>query len=63
MENHVGVMVICLPIDKRDVCTGFSTGKRTASIGEDACIYMILVPIMGIFLPKIHKRFWNWICK
>jgi len=24
---------------------------------------IILVPLMGIFIPKLHKRFWNWITK
>lgn len=24
---------------------------------------LLLIPIMGIMLPKIHKRFWNWIIK
>lgn len=40
MENHVGVMVICLSIDKRHVCPRFSTRKRTASIGKDTCVYI-----------------------
>ena len=22
---------------------------------------VILVPIMGIVIPKLHKKFWNWI--
>ena len=24
---------------------------------------VILVPIMGIVIPKLHKKFWNWIIK
>lgn len=24
---------------------------------------VILVPLMGMVIPKLHKRFWNWICK
>ena len=24
---------------------------------------LILVPIMGIFIPKLHNRFWKWITK
>jgi hypothetical protein len=24
---------------------------------------LILVPVMGIFIPKIHKQFWSWIVK
>jgi antibiotic biosynthesis monooxygenase (ABM) superfamily enzyme len=24
---------------------------------------MILVPLMGIILPKLHQRFWGWIIK
>jgi len=24
---------------------------------------VILVPLMGIFIPKLHKRFWKWITK
>lgn len=24
---------------------------------------LILVPLMGIVIPKLHKRFWNWITK
>jgi antibiotic biosynthesis monooxygenase (ABM) superfamily enzyme len=24
---------------------------------------IILVPLMGIFIPKLHKRFWKWITK
>ena len=40
MENHVGLMVICLSIDKRHVCPRFSTRKRTASIGKDTCVYI-----------------------
>jgi hypothetical protein len=24
---------------------------------------VILVPLMGIFIPKLNKRFWNWITK
>ena len=57
MENHVGVMVICLPIDKRDVCTGFSTGKRTASIGEDACIYIDSRSYHGNIFTKDPQAF------
>ncbi len=39
MENHAGVMVVCVPTYKRDVCHRFSTCKGTASIGEDTCVY------------------------
>ena len=24
---------------------------------------VILVPIMGIVIPKLHKKFWNWTIK
>lgn len=24
---------------------------------------IILVPLMGLVIPNLHKRFWNWICK
>ena len=24
---------------------------------------VILVPLMGIFIPKLHKKFWKWITK
>ena len=24
---------------------------------------LILVPLMGIVLPKLHQRFWGWIIK
>lgn len=24
---------------------------------------IILVPLMGICIPMLHKKFWNWICK
>ena len=24
---------------------------------------LILVPLMGIIIPKLHKKFWNWITK
>jgi antibiotic biosynthesis monooxygenase (ABM) superfamily enzyme len=24
---------------------------------------VILVPLMGIFIPKLHQRFWSWITK
>jgi antibiotic biosynthesis monooxygenase (ABM) superfamily enzyme len=24
---------------------------------------VILVPLMGIFIPKLHKKFWSWITK
>jgi antibiotic biosynthesis monooxygenase (ABM) superfamily enzyme len=24
---------------------------------------LILVPLMGMIIPKLHKRFWKWICK
>jgi antibiotic biosynthesis monooxygenase (ABM) superfamily enzyme len=24
---------------------------------------LILVPLMGIAIPKLHKKFWNWITK
>jgi hypothetical protein len=24
---------------------------------------VILVPVMGIVIPKLHKKFWNWIIK
>ena len=24
---------------------------------------LILVPLMGIVIPKLHKKFWNWITK
>ena len=24
---------------------------------------IILIPLMGIMIPKLHKRFWNWIVK
>ena len=24
---------------------------------------VILFPIMGIVIPKLHKKFWNWIIK
>lgn len=23
----------------------------------------ILVPLMGIFIPKLHQKFWEWIVK
>jgi hypothetical protein len=50
-------MVICLSIDKRDVCTGFSTGKRTASIGEDACIYIDSRSYHGNIFTKDPQAF------
>ena len=40
MENHVGIMVICLSIDKPDVCHCFSTRKRTTPTDQDTCIYI-----------------------
>jgi antibiotic biosynthesis monooxygenase (ABM) superfamily enzyme len=24
---------------------------------------LILVPLMGMSIPRLHKRFWNWIIK
>ncbi len=24
---------------------------------------LILVPLMGLVIPKLHKRFWGWITK
>lgn len=24
---------------------------------------LILVPLMGIFIPKLHQKFWGWITK
>lgn len=24
---------------------------------------LILIPLMGVSIPKIHQRFWNWIVK
>ena len=24
---------------------------------------IILVPLMGIFIPKLHQKFWGWITK
>ena len=40
MENHVGLMVICLSIDKRHVRHRFSTCKRAAPIGKDTCFHI-----------------------
>ncbi|MEN9987184.1 MAG: hypothetical protein RLZZ585_223 [Bacteroidota bacterium] len=40
MENHVGIMVVCLPTHKHDVCTRFSTGERAAPIDQDTCLYL-----------------------
>lgn len=57
MENHVGLMVICLPIDKRDVCPRFSTGKRTASIGKDTCVYIDSRSNYGDIFTKDSQAF------
>jgi hypothetical protein len=40
MENHVGIMVICLSTDKPDVCPRFPPRKRTAPISKDTCVYI-----------------------
>ncbi len=40
MENHVGIMVVCLPTHKRDVCTRFSTRERATPIDQDTCLYL-----------------------
>ena len=40
MENHVSIMVICLPTDQRDVCHRFSIGQRATSTCKDTCVYI-----------------------
>jgi hypothetical protein len=40
MENHVGIMVVCLPTHKRDVRTRFSTRERATPIDQDTCLYL-----------------------
>jgi hypothetical protein len=57
MENHVGVMVVCLPTYKRDVCHRFSTRKGTASIGEDAGVYLDSRPNYGHIFTKDPQAF------
>lgn len=57
MENNVGLMVICLSIDKRHVRHRFSTCKRTAPIGEDACIYIDSRSYHGNIFTKDPQAF------
>jgi hypothetical protein len=57
MENHVGVMVVCLPTYKRDVCHRFSTRKGTASIGEDAGVYVDSCTDHGNIFTKNPQAF------
>ena len=57
MENHVGVMVVCLSIDKRHVCTHFSTCKRTASISQDTCFYFDFSSNYGDIFTKDSQAF------
>jgi antibiotic biosynthesis monooxygenase (ABM) superfamily enzyme len=41
----------------------FPLVKEQHQLVKTLVFTLILVPIMGIFLPMIHKRFWNCICK
>ena len=57
MENHVGVMVVCLPTHKRDVCHRFSTCKRAASIGKNTCFYLNSYTNHGNIFTKDPQAF------
>ena len=32
-------------------------------LGKTLIFTLILVPLMGMVIPKLHKRFWAWIIK
>mgnify|MGYP007065952355 CR=1 FL=1 len=41
----------------------FPLVKEQHQLVKTLVFTLILVPIMGIFLPLLHKRFWSWITK
>ena len=37
--------------------------KDFPQLAKTLIFTLILVPLMGFAIPKLHKRFWNWITK
>jgi antibiotic biosynthesis monooxygenase (ABM) superfamily enzyme len=41
----------------------FPLVKDFPQLGKTLVFTVILVPLMGYFIPLLHKRFWGWIVK
>lgn len=37
--------------------------KELPQLVKTLIFTVILVPLMGAVIPRLHKRFWKWICK
>lgn len=37
--------------------------KELPQLVKTLIFTIILVPLMGVAIPRLHKRFWKWICK
>lgn len=43
--------------------TFFPIIKDFPQLVKTLILTLILVPLMGLVIPKLHKRFWAWITK
>ncbi len=43
--------------------TLFPIIKDLPQLVKTLILTLILVPLMGLIIPKLHKRFWAWITK
>lgn len=43
--------------------TLFPIIKDLPQLVKTLILTLILVPLMGLVIPKLHKRFWAWITK
>jgi antibiotic biosynthesis monooxygenase (ABM) superfamily enzyme len=41
----------------------FPLVKDLPQLGKTFVFTILLVPLMGICIPLLHKKFWKWICK
>ena len=59
MEDDVSFLDIRIPFNKHNV----RSVKDYPQLLKTLIFTLILVPVMGISIPKLHKKFWNWITK
>uniref|UniRef100_UPI00404A3E49 hypothetical protein n=1 Tax=Fluviicola sp. TaxID=1917219 RepID=UPI00404A3E49 len=43
--------------------TIFPLIKDLPQLVKTLILTLILVPLMGLVIPRLHKRFWSWITK
>jgi antibiotic biosynthesis monooxygenase (ABM) superfamily enzyme len=63
METFASKLAFVYPVINVLFALLFPLVQNLAQIVKTLVFTVILVPLMGICIPLLHKKFWNWIIK